>query len=92
MGSYRPNPWGLHDTAGNVWEWVWDGYDDSYYQQFAGKPAIDPAGPAKAADRVLRGGGWHNLGWFCRPAFRDRFGPGFRFRLLGFRLALGRSS
>jgi formylglycine-generating enzyme required for sulfatase activity len=93
VASYAPNPWGLYDTAGNVWEWVWDWYDSGYYGQLGSTTAVDPAGPSQRASlRVLRGGGWGNVGRDCRPAFRRfRDVPGYRNRYFGFRLALGRS-
>lgn len=95
VGSYQPNFsnfWGLADTAGNVWEWVWDGYEENEYKQFASKTATDPQGPASAMPRVIRGGGWNDCGVGCRPAFRGRSAPEGRYFNLGFRVARGLSS
>jgi formylglycine-generating enzyme required for sulfatase activity len=53
--TYPPNGYGLFDTAGNVWEWVKDWYDPSYYMS---SPPRHPAGPREGTLRVLRGGSW----------------------------------
>jgi formylglycine-generating enzyme required for sulfatase activity len=92
VGSYPANPWGLYDTAGNVWEWVWDCYGANEYKQFASQLAVDPQGPEQGFTRVFRGGNWGSYGQSCRPAHRDWFVPGLCNFYAGFRLALGRFS
>jgi sulfatase modifying factor 1 len=53
--KYPPNDYGLFDVAGNVWQWVQDWYDPTYYQS---SPSSSPTGPAEGTQRVLRGGSW----------------------------------
>ena len=57
IGSYSPNPFGLYDMAGNVWEWIADRYDSNYYQR---SKSQNPTGPQEGRFRVIRGGSWHS--------------------------------
>lgn len=81
VGEKKPNPWGLYDMHGNVWERCEDWFDSEYY---ANSPLEDPTGPGSGAYRVVRGGGWCGDARICRSAYRafisprDRSGLGFR--------------
>jgi len=78
----RPNPWGLHDTLGNVWEWCWD-----WHCGYPPGVAADPLGPGSGSTRVARGGAWSNDAQCARAAYRGYGDPGGRGGFLGFRLA-----
>jgi formylglycine-generating enzyme required for sulfatase activity len=86
VGQKLPNPWGLYDIHGNVWEWCLD-----WFGTYSGGIALDPHGPATGRDRVIRGGGW--LCWLeyarnCRSAYRNIINPDFRNDYFGFRAVL----
>jgi formylglycine-generating enzyme required for sulfatase activity len=84
VGSFPVNPFGLHDTAGNVWEWA----EDCYHENYKGVPADGAAWEEKnCGRRVIRGGSWLYNPEFLRSANRLRNVPDNRTNLLGFRLA-----
>jgi formylglycine-generating enzyme required for sulfatase activity len=75
---------GVCDLAGNVWEWVQDGYYGAYH----GAPEDGRAWEdAETEFRVRRGGSWFNSSGFLRAAVRSAIDPGQRSDDLGFRLA-----
>jgi formylglycine-generating enzyme required for sulfatase activity len=84
VGQKLPNPWGLHDMHGNVWEWCWDRYG-AYEPGFA----QDPAGSLEGSDRLARGGSFLSLAGFLRSAIRVRGWPEGRGRGVGFRCVRG---
>ena len=53
--NFSPNGYGIHDMAGNLWEWTADWYSSDYYQN---SPASNPLGSDAGSHRVLRGGSW----------------------------------
>ena len=83
VGTKKPNPWGLSDMHGNVWEWCRDAYEAKL------PGGLDPlvVSADGAARRVDRGGSWSNTSGSCRSANRPMDLPTFRNLYLGFRPA-----
>jgi formylglycine-generating enzyme required for sulfatase activity len=86
VGTRAANAFGLHDMHGNVWEWCYDWYVESFYR--IGLADVDSAGPRSGAARVLRGGSWRNTAPYCRSANRFGYRPWSRDYSAGFRIVL----
>ena len=89
VGGKKPNPAGLYDMHGNLWEWCRDSYDAKFY---ANAKNVDPENTAKAGLRPLRGGCFNNEDRRCRSAFRLSYPAGTLDSHFGFRVLVGSGS
>ncbi|MEN1728989.1 MAG: formylglycine-generating enzyme family protein, partial [Pseudomonadota bacterium] len=80
-----PNPWGLHDMHGNVFEWCLGWMGD-----YPVGPVTDPVGPETGTGRVRRGGSWNSAARDTRSASRNSGSPDMRNIATGFRVAAAR--
>ena len=93
VGSFPTgaSSFGVHDLAGNVFEWVADWYAEDYY---ANSPMTNPLGPEESATgnfKVLRGGSWLDPGNTARSAKRSVMMTSMRSSEIGFRCAISLS-
>ncbi|MBT3201004.1 MAG: formylglycine-generating enzyme family protein [Phycisphaerales bacterium] len=85
VGTKKPNPFGLYDMNGNVWEWCRDWHDDTAY---AKAKNVDPENTKASKYRIQRGGSWRNNASSCRSAMRGRSAGGDRNYDFGFRVVI----
>lgn len=86
VASFSPNRFGLHDTTGNLWEWVqdcWSGSLQAIPAQGAARLSCQPQGK-----HVVRGGSWSNDSRIIRTASRHGYTDATRSRIIGFRVAI----
>ncbi|HHV37555.1 MAG TPA: SUMF1/EgtB/PvdO family nonheme iron enzyme [Candidatus Cloacimonetes bacterium] len=84
VGQKSPNELGIYDMSGNVREWCWDWYGESFYEK---SPIRDPRGSTSWRGRVLRGGSWKSrLDLYCMVAYRSTNTPIVASNGSGFRV------
>lgn len=83
VDMFKPNPWGLHDMHGNIWEWCASIYDEAYTGLERGNAGYDQT---DLRERVVRGGSWYNVPGGIRSASRNKLTPNFHYFKVGFRI------
>ena len=86
VGSYRANPFGLHDVVGNLWEWCLDGYVEDYYRKNDRTDPVADLDP-ESGQRVYRGGGYTYGASLAPSASRSAGAPPLRSISIGVRPA-----
>jgi formylglycine-generating enzyme required for sulfatase activity len=80
------SPYGVHDMAGNAWEWIYDWYDQDYYQI---SPSENPTGPEKDTGwKSERGGAWFYEASLMSSIWRNHAKPTWHFDYVGFRCVI----
>jgi sulfatase modifying factor 1 len=82
VGNFRPNPFGLHDTLGNVWEFC-----STKFGPYPAGPVTDPGDGDPKRGFAVRGGGWSNTPADVRCGARNADPPHFCHSNLSFRVA-----
>ena len=70
VGLKKPNPWGLFDIIGNLWEWC----EDVWHSDYIGAPTDGSpwrSGADRRPRRCLRGGAWNMDAFRCRSTYRS---------------------
>ena len=86
VDGFEPNPWGLYQVHGNVYDWT----EDCWHENYESAPTDGSAWTTACSDagpRVVRGGSWYGLPQVLRAANRVGYSAGSRGNSLGFRLA-----
>jgi len=83
VGSYKPNPWGLYDMAGNVSEWTRTTYRPYPHDSADGRDEIPSDG-----EKVVRGGSWYVRPKHAGSAYRWKYPPWRKVFNVGFRVIL----
>ena len=84
VGSFAANPFGLHDTAGNVWEWTCSEWKTEFDDSHSESHCVS----AESGPRVLRGGSWFDTTDWLRSSARFRFFADDRYNGVGFRVVI----
>ena len=82
VGDKKPNPWGLYDMHGNIWEFCEDEWSDSYDVT----PRDGSANKSGSSSHVVRGGSWYDGNRNCRSSFRNSWF--YRYNNSGFRVVV----
>ncbi|MEE1166976.1 MAG: SUMF1/EgtB/PvdO family nonheme iron enzyme [Treponema sp.] len=80
----------MYDMSGNVWEWCWNWFTNSYDAEAEG--GSDPTGASSGSNRVHRGSSWHYDSDLCVVSCRCRFDPDYRSGHFGFRVVRASSN